>query len=101
MADIVTGSSPTFRASFTDQDGDIVDLTGASVELRYTIAGGDVVEKTADITDATGGVAEYDWPHGTPIDTAGPMVREWELTTSGGAVHRSPARFFSTIRAAL
>ena len=76
-------------------------MTGAAVVVRYTLAGGDVVEETASITDATGGVAEYDWPTDSPIGTAGPMVREWELTTSGGAVHRSPSRFFSTVRAAL
>ena len=101
MADIVTGSAPTFRATFNDQDGVVIDLTDATVKLRYTIAGGELVEKTASITDATGGVAQYAVPVASELDTPGPMIREWELTTSGGAVHRSPSRFFSTIRAAL
>ena len=96
MSDLTTGSLPTIQATVTDQTGAAIDLTGATVKLRYTLSGSAVVVATATVTDGPGGVAEYTMPE---ITTAGPFVREWEIDT--GQVIRSADKYYSRVRSAL
>lgn len=96
MSKLTTGSRPTLRATIKDQSGTAIDLTGATVTVRYSIAGAAVVESTATITDATNGIAEYTMP---TLSTAGPFVREWEVDS--GVINRSGDKYYSVIREAV
>ena len=42
-----------------DSDKSVIDLTGATVKIRWKDKAGSVVEKTMTVTNAAGGVAEY------------------------------------------
>ena len=96
MNTLTTGSRPTLRATMKDDAGSVIDLRGATVRVRYSIAGAAVVVGTATLTDATAGIAEYVMPE---LTVAGPFVREWEI--SSGVVNRSGDKFRSKIRDAL
>lgn len=97
---LVVGSEHLFKAVFTDQDDSAVDLTGATVKMRYSINGASVVEKTATLdADPTTGIATY---RAADTDlTEGEMVREWEVTDGSGNTVIGGTQFHSKIRAKL
>lgn len=99
MSTLKVASRTIFQASFTDQDGDAVDITGATITMRYKIAGGSIVERTATITDASNGIAQYE----AVADelTAGMMQREWKVLTAAGKIHTAAEIFHSDIEAVL
>lgn len=71
-----------------DQDSIIIDLTGATVKLKWKNTSGVLVTKTMTIlSPATGGQAIYQFA--TAELYAGTMEFEVEITDSGGKVIRN------------
>lgn len=100
MADLVAGdTNSTLRVTCFQADKVTpLDLTGATVQLKYRIGGGGLQTKTMTITSATVGKAEYKFLAGEL--TTGTM--EFEVAvTSGGLVVTSQSTATLTIRAAL
>lgn len=91
-------TSPAISSELQDNDGQVVDLTGAEVRFLMKERGGTAltVDGTADIgSPATAGVVSYTWvaPIGeTPGDTdvAGEYDAEWEVTFADGTVQTFP-----------
>ena len=86
MADFSIGKGdrlPAIEAELL-QGEKAVNLTGATVEIRYRPqAGGAVTTKTASITDAAKGCVSYGWVSGD-TDTAGVYVARWRVTYADG-----------------
>lgn len=63
MTDLVTGDTGSkLQVTCKDNDsGAVIDLTGATVTLRWQNKLGVVQNKTMTITNAAGGVAEYEF----------------------------------------
>lgn len=78
--------------------GDLIDLTGATVRLKYRIAGGSLATKTMSIqSPSTSGKAEYLFLAGELTD--GEMVGEVEITDGEGKVTTQVTPFRLAIRA--
>lgn len=85
-------TSPALQATLRDDDGTPIDLTGTTVAFHMAPVNdrsATTVNAAATVTDATGGVVEYEW---TPGDTTEPgvYVAEFEATYSDGAVESFP-----------
>lgn len=79
-----------------DKDGTVIDISSATVTLRWSIDGGTVVSKTMTIVDGPNGVASYTF--GTGELVAGIMAAEIEVVAAGKKVTSvEPLKF--TIRA--
>ncbi|MCC7202439.1 MAG: BppU family phage baseplate upper protein [Nitrospirae bacterium] len=70
-----------------DADNSIIDLTGATVKLKWKDSGGALQTKTMTVlTPATNGQAEYQFASGELF--AGTMNFEVEITDAGSKVIR-------------
>lgn len=67
-----------------DADKSVIDLTGSTVKARWKDKAGAVVEKNMTITDAAGGVAEYQFAAGEL--EAGTTGYEIEITDAQSSV---------------
>lgn len=78
-------TSPALEAQLKDNDGNAVDLTGASVRFQMKKVGDDSpsVDASAKITDASNGIVAYDWSIGD-TDTTGSYIAEFDVDYSGG-----------------
>ena len=88
---MVTGNTYLFRLTAT-KHGTVWDITGATVKLGLSTPAGVVSVKTATITNAAGGVAEYTSVAGD-INTAGIWVRSWEITQGAIVQESAPSSF--------
>lgn len=89
--ELVAGDTGTVLVATVRKSSDksVVDLTGATVRLKYTIDGGALATKTMTVTDAANGKAEYQFTTGeltAAADGESTMRAEVELTDSGGKV---------------
>ncbi len=83
-----------------DSDSTVINLTGATVKLKWRGSGGTLQTKTMTIlTPATNGQAEYQFLTGELF--AGTMDFEVEITDSGGKVIRCLDLISEKVRAAL
>lgn len=84
-------TSPAIEATVTDQDGDPVDLTGATIYFRMQdISTHDTLfDKEASIVDATEGMVEYNWQSGD-TDTPGMYYAEFQIEFSQTNVQTHP-----------
>lgn len=82
-----------------DADNTAINLTGATVKLKWKDAGGTLQTKTMTITSAATGVAEYQFLAGELF--AGLMNFEVEITDSGGKIIRCLEIIAEKVRAAL
>lgn len=64
------------RVTCTTKSGGAVNLTGATVTLRWKIAAAVAIEKAMTIVDAVGGIVEYEFQDG---ELGAPMMR-YEVT---------------------
>jgi len=61
----VVGDMPLLQVTVTDvDDGSVVDLTGATATLRWSIEGAAATTGSMTITDATNGVCQRQWGSG-------------------------------------
>tara|TARA_R110000782_G_scaffold106526_1_gene194765 strand:+ start:364 stop:681 length:318 start_codon:yes stop_codon:yes gene_type:complete len=83
-------TSPSMQASLTDSSLSPIDLTGASVALHMNYIDGVVkISSAMSITDATGGVVQYNWFTGD-TDTVGTYYVEFQVTYSDGSIETFP-----------
>ena len=87
-----------------EDTGTVIDLTGSTVKLRYSIDGAATVEQTMTITNPTGGIAEYIF--GTDELAVGAispstMEAEVEIMDGGGKIITQLEPFFFKIRSRL
>lgn len=91
-------TSPAIEATVTDDDGDPLDLTGATVYFRMQeIATHQTVfDKTASIVDATEGIVEYNWD-AADTDTTGMFYGEFQIEFSESNVQTHPRAGYKII----
>lgn len=73
------GEKPApLRYTFTDYDGNVIDLSGYTVRFVWSAAGAGVVGTTGNgtLADAANGVVEYTWS-GAEFATPGPYVGQF------------------------
>ena len=97
MADLVTGDTGSiYQVTCTDSDGVAINLTGATVRLRWEDDVGVIQTRTMGITDAVNGVAEYQFLAAEII--APKMKFETEVQDSGGFITSSNDLVTLTVR---
>ena len=83
-------TSPSLEATLSDANLVPVNITAATVMLHMKAIGGDVVlDEQMTITDAEGGVVQYDWQAGDTA-TVGTYYVEFEVTYSDGSIETFP-----------
>lgn len=85
-------TSPALRLTARDDQGAVVDLTGASAKFLMRGAfppRASKVDAAAVVETPAGGVLRYDWVAGD-LDTAGNFDAEFEVTLSGGGLETFP-----------
>lgn len=83
-------TSPSLEATLSDANLVPVNLTSATVMLHMKAIGGDVVlDEQMTVTDAVGGVVQYDWQAGDTA-TVGTYYVEFEVTYSDASVEPFP-----------
>jgi hypothetical protein len=84
---------PSIAATLEDSKGDAIDLSQTS-EVKFIMAplsgGQPKVDASANVTDASNGVVQYDW-QSSDTDTAGFYLCEWEITYSVGGTEKVPS----------
>lgn len=91
---MVVGNTYIFRLTAT-KDGVIWDLTGASVKFGLVSSSGVLSTKTATITNAVGGIAEY-VSVVSDLNAAGIWIRSWQIE-QGALVQESVPLSFAVI----
>lgn len=87
---------PSIQATLS-QEQTAVDLTGATVALRWRPREGvTVVEKAASVVDAAAGVVKYDWAAGD-TDTPGEYLAVFRVTFPNGKRATFPNRAYLTL----
>lgn len=103
MAYELVASDTGSKLVVTCKDNDtkaVIDLTGATVKLKYSISGGALQTKTMTVqTPATNGKAEYQFLAGEL--SAGAMQAEVEITDATGKIITSLDLLTIPIRARL
>ena len=99
--DYVVGDNTKLIRTCRDKDNAnaIINLTGATVLLKYSISGAALVTKTMSVPTPTNGKAEFEFL--TPDLTVGEMKGAVEVTDSAGKVFTQLDPFTRTIRAKL
>jgi len=91
-------STPEVTATFTDENDNPVDLSGASVNFRMVEprGGGNVLDKACTITDAANGKVKYDWD---AEDTSeyGRYRAEFVVNYNDGEVETFPNSSYHTV----
>lgn len=102
MYQFVSGDTGSTLKVTCKNDGDstIIDLTGATVKLRWKDSSSTLQTRTMSIVNpATSGIAEYQFLAGELF--AGLMNFEVEITDSGGKIIRCLEIIAEKVRAAL
>lgn len=91
-------TSPTYQTTLTDQNGDPIDLTGATVSfIMYRRAGTEKVNRAATISDATNGVVQHTW-QAADTDTAGVYRVKVKVVYSDSSIEYFPTPGFQKVR---
>lgn len=90
------GDTRPIEAELQDAQG-IVNLTGASVKLRYrSVSGGAAVEQDADIVDPLLGTVKYTFQADELV--AGSYEAEWHVVLNGGEKATFPSDQYMYLR---
>ena len=100
MSFVAGDTASKLEVTCKDNDsGDIIDLTGATVVLKWKTADDSLVTKTMAITNAVGGIAEYQF---VSADLFAPEMRfEIRITDGSGKILHSLALLREAVRDAL
>jgi len=92
-------TGPSLQGSIVDDEGNAVNITGASVQfhMRQRGSGSVKVDKPATISNASEGDVIYNWEV-EDTNEAGIFEIEWEVTFSDGTVETFPNQGFNVIR---
>lgn len=83
-------TSPSLQATLKDASQTPINLTSATVMFHMKSIDGTIkLDKPMSITDAEGGVVQYDWQSGD-TDTVGTYYVEFEVTYSDASVETFP-----------
>ena len=83
-------TSPSLGATLKDANLVPISLVGATVKVHMNSIDGSVkVNQTMTVTDAEGGVIQYDWQAGD-TDTVGAYSAEFQVTFADGTVETFP-----------
>lgn len=83
-------TSPSLQATLKDSAQNPVDLTDAAVMFHMKSVDGAVkVDRQMTITNASGGVVQYDWQTGD-TDTVGTYYVEFEVTYADASIETFP-----------
>ena len=83
-------TSPSLQATLKDSAQTPVDLTGATVMFHMKSVDGTIkVDRQMTVTNAAGGVVQYDWQSGD-TDTVGTYYVEFEVTYADSSVETFP-----------
>lgn len=84
-------TAPAIQATLKDADGNVVDLTGATVRFHMRASDDTTkVDAAASITSPpTGGIVSYGWV-AADTDTEGRYRAEFEVTYSDGTIETFP-----------
>lgn len=88
---------PAITATLIDQNGNVANLTGATVYFRMTNGiYGNVINTQATVTNATLGQVSYSWGS-TDTNKCGTFSCEWYVVFSGGGQETYPQGFYNTV----
>jgi hypothetical protein len=85
-------TAPSIRATLKDGDGNVINLTDATVRFHMRTIGGTSTKVDAAATvnsPATAGVVQYDWD-AADTDTVGSYQAEFEVTYGDLSVETFP-----------
>jgi len=84
-------TSPAIQATLKDVDGNVVDLSGATVRFHMRKQGSTTakVDAAATIVDDVGGIVRYNWTSAN-TDTVGTYQAEFEVTYVDDTVETFP-----------
>lgn len=91
MPTLTPSSTWTFKLTAT-RDGVAWNLTGATVNFYLRKPDGTLLTKTATVTDAAGGIAEYT-ALTTDLDVSGSWTRAWQVTSGATVLRSNPIPF--------
>lgn len=101
MVDFVTkthDTTPAIGSILYDEDDEVIDLTGATVEFVMKLANGTVViDNEATIAEATEGKVFYNWI-AEDTEEAGIYLAEWKVTFPDGSKETFPRDGYIEIR---
>lgn len=80
---------PSLIEALYDDNGDLLDLDGATIELHLSDLHGNPVLISTDVVVVDDGTVRYDWSTGD-TDTAGSYRREWQCTLASGEIVTVP-----------
>lgn len=87
---VVGDTARTLRNTLTDGAGVAMNLTGATVKLRWRTGTGSTQEAAAVVVTPASGIVEYTFLAGS-FPTAGTYEAEWVVTFSGGTIATVPS----------
>lgn len=84
-------TSPALAVTLQDDDGNAIDLTGASVDFHMSPLDDStlMVDSAATIADASAGEVKYEWSSGD-TDTVQRYEAEFEVTYADGTIETFP-----------
>jgi len=91
-------TGPAIAATLRDANGDVVDLTGASVRFHMRLKGSTTakVDAAATVVSASLGEVSYGWA-AADTDTVGKFDAEFEVTHSDASVETFPNTSYITV----
>jgi len=97
--DLVAGDNTLLEIRCVDSSGNVIDLTGATVQLIWDDVNGNDVVADATVTDAAAGIVQYRFTNGQIY--APSMQIEVKITDGVGNVLRSTQTIDLTVREAV
>jgi len=90
-------TKPDILATILDDDGDVINLTDATVAFHMnTSVGVSKVESAGKLVVASEGTVKYEWAVGD-LDTVGTYTAEFQITFSDASVLTAPNSGYMTI----
>lgn len=97
VADFVSGDTGSvLQVTCTDSAGAAINLTGATVRLKWKTAANVLVERVMTIVTATSGICKYQFAAAELFSPS--MVFEVEITDSAGKITTNLAPIVSVVR---